>query len=102
MAQLDASVMTRLAAALVAPEPTAPGPAGLGPGHTAPDVCGHRPPGPVDALTGREVDVPRLVAGGSTNREIATRLYLGEGTVKDHISRILGRTRAAPYARGLL
>jgi DNA-binding NarL/FixJ family response regulator len=62
------------------------------------------------ALTAREVEVLRLVATGSTNREIAERLYLSEGTVKNHISRILGRlelrdrTQAAIYARdhGLL
>ncbi len=61
-------------------------------------------------LTTREVDVLRLVATGSTNREIAQRLYLSEGTVKNHLSRILGRlglrdrTQAAIYARdhGLL
>jgi DNA-binding NarL/FixJ family response regulator len=67
------------------------------------DQAGH-------ALTIREVEVLRLVAAGSTNREIAERLYLSEGTVKNHISRILGRlglrdrTQAAIYARdhGLL
>ncbi|MER7129475.1 response regulator transcription factor [Streptosporangium saharense] len=57
------------------------------------------------ALTGREIEVLRLVAVGSTNREIASRLFLSEGTVKNHISRILGRlglrdrTQAALYAR---
>lgn len=69
------------------------------------------PPGTAhEALTAREVDVLRLVAGGSTNREIARRLHLSEGTVKNHLSRILGRlglrdrTQAAIYARdrGLL
>ncbi|MEU5691893.1 response regulator transcription factor [Actinosynnema sp. NPDC020468] len=56
-------------------------------------------------LTGREVDVLRLVARGSTNREIARHLNLSEGTVKNHISRILARlglrdrTQAAVYAR---
>jgi DNA-binding NarL/FixJ family response regulator len=61
-------------------------------------------------LTDRELDVLRLVATGSTNREIATRLYLSEGTVKNYLSRILtrlglrDRTQAAIYARdhGLL
>jgi DNA-binding NarL/FixJ family response regulator len=58
-----------------------------------------------DVLTSREVDVLRMVAAGATNREIAARLFLSEGTVKNHISRILGRlglrhrTQAAIYAR---
>jgi DNA-binding NarL/FixJ family response regulator len=57
-----------------------------------------------DTLTSREVDVLRMVAAGATNREIAARLFLSEGTVKNHISRILGRlglrdrTQAAIYA----
>ncbi|MFJ6671899.1 response regulator [Actinosynnema sp. NPDC091369] len=63
-----------------------------------------------DGLTEREVDVLRLVATGRTNREIAGRLHVSEGTVKNHVSRILGRlglrdrTQAAVYARdrGLL
>jgi DNA-binding NarL/FixJ family response regulator len=61
-------------------------------------------------LTARETEVLRLIAAGATNREIATRLYLSEGTVKNHISRILSRlglrdrTQAAIYGRdhGLL
>ncbi|MEV8443801.1 response regulator transcription factor [Actinosynnema sp. NPDC051121] len=63
-----------------------------------------------DGLTEREVAVLRLLATGRTNREIAGRLHLSEGTVKNHVSRILGRlglrdrTQAAVYARdrGLL
>ena len=56
-------------------------------------------------LTARETDVLRMIARGATNREIATDLHLGEGTVKNHISRILtrlglrDRTQAAIYAR---
>ncbi|WP_112263978.1 response regulator [Lentzea terrae] len=58
-----------------------------------------------EPLTVREVEVLRLVAAGATNREIAERLYLSEGTVKNHISRILtrlglrDRTQAALYAQ---
>ncbi|WP_131737438.1 response regulator [Actinomadura roseirufa] len=80
--QLDSTIARRLAAAL---------------------------PGP-GTLTPRETDVLRLIAAGATNKEIASRLYLSEGTVKNHISRILqrlnlrDRTQAALYAKdqGLL
>jgi DNA-binding NarL/FixJ family response regulator len=64
-----------------------------------------RAPAPPTVLTPRETEILRLIATGSTNREIASRLYLSEGTVKNHISRILtrltlrDRTQAAIYAR---
>ena len=63
------------------------------------------PPAPPATLTRREVEVLRLIATGATNREIANRLFVSEGTVKNHISRILSRlglrdrTQAAVYAR---
>jgi DNA-binding NarL/FixJ family response regulator len=62
------------------------------------------PPAP-DRLTQRETDVLRLIAAGASNREIASDLHLSEGTVKNHISRILqrlglrDRTQAAIYAK---
>lgn len=42
-------------------------------------------------LTPREKEVLRLIAEGASNREIAQRLFLSEGTVRNHISRILAR-----------
>jgi DNA-binding NarL/FixJ family response regulator len=61
-------------------------------------------PGMPDPLTGRELDVLRLIAAGNTNREIATRLIVAVGTVKVHVEHILqklgvhDRTEAAVRA----
>jgi DNA-binding NarL/FixJ family response regulator len=55
-------------------------------------------------LTNQEMQVLRLVSEGRTNREIAEALYLGEGTVRNYVSNILGklgvanRAEAAAYA----
>jgi DNA-binding NarL/FixJ family response regulator len=58
-----------------------------------------------EQLSQREVDVLRLLAQGASNRDIADRLVLAEGTVKNHVSNILSklhaanRTQAATLAR---
>jgi DNA-binding NarL/FixJ family response regulator len=46
-----------------------------------------RPP----ELTEREVEVLRLVAAGRSNAEIAGTLYVGEATVKTHVSHVLAK-----------
>lgn len=43
------------------------------------------------ALSEREHSVLELIGEGLTNRQIAHRLYLSEKTVKNHISRLLGK-----------
>jgi DNA-binding NarL/FixJ family response regulator len=82
---LDPAVTLRVIAAFAGQEPPAP-------------------PAEIGQLTPREQDVLRLLAEGLTNAEIAARMYLGEATVKTHLSRILmklglrTRVQAVVYA----
>ena len=46
-------------------------------------------------LTDREREIAALVADGLDNQAIAKRLYLSEGTVRNHISAILAKTNLA-------
>ena len=71
------------------------------------DAPRSRPQPLVVPLSDRELDVLRLLADGCSNREIATALFLAEGTVKNHVTNVLGklgardRTQAALRARAL-
>ena len=48
-------------------------------------------PGSQALLTGRQLDVARLIADGLTNKQIADRLFLSERTVETHITNILNK-----------
>lgn len=71
-----------------------------------PSAPAHRPP----ELTDREFEVLVQLARGASNSEIAAELYLGEATVKTHVSRVLtklglrDRTHAVVFAyeRGIV
>ena len=58
----------------------------------------------LEQLTERELEVLKLLATGKSNAELATQLYLGEGTIKTHVSHVLGklglrdRVQAVVYA----
>lgn len=45
----------------------------------------------VDALSPREIEILNLVATGISNKEIGSQLFISEGTVKNHLSKILGK-----------
>lgn len=84
---LDSEVQKRLIARIQRPASTA---SGRKPAH--------------DALTERELDVLRLLTEGKSNKEIANELFIGDRTVKSHLSAIFqkldvaDRTQAALYA----
>jgi DNA-binding NarL/FixJ family response regulator len=65
----------------------------------------HPTDGLVEPLSDRERDVLVMLAQGIANKEIANKLHIAEGTVKNHVSNILGklqaqnRTQAADIAR---
>ena len=47
-----------------------------------------------DDLSSREIDVLRLVAAGNANKEIASKLFIAEETVKSHVTNILAKLHA--------
>ena len=59
----------------------------------------------IEPLSNREQEILALIATGATNREIGNQLFLAEGTVKNHVTNVLGklgvrdRTQAALKAR---
>ncbi len=61
----------------------------------------------VEPLSERELEILALIARGASNKEIADQLFIAEGTVKNHVTHILGklgvrdRTQAALKAREL-
>jgi len=59
----------------------------------------------IESLSDREREVLVLLAQGASNKDMAEKLFITEGTVKNHVSNILAklqaenRTQAADIAR---
>ena len=49
---------------------------------------------PREILSGREVEVLRLMAAGAANKEIAARLSISESTAKTHVANIFHKLDA--------
>ena len=45
----------------------------------------------VEPLSKRELEILGVLVTGASNREIANQLYITEGTVKNHVTNILGK-----------
>ncbi len=59
-------------------------------------------PGADSGLTGRELEVLRLVCEGATNREIASSLFISENTAANHVRSILIKTGAPNRTRAAI
>jgi DNA-binding NarL/FixJ family response regulator len=55
-----------------------------------------------DDLTSREQEVLRLLAEGLSNAEIGTQLFIGESTVKTHVTRILQKLDVRDRAQAIV
>jgi DNA-binding NarL/FixJ family response regulator len=48
----------------------------------------------IEPLSDREQEVLQLIAQGLTNKDIAAKLFLSEGTVRNYVSSVLGKLHA--------
>jgi DNA-binding NarL/FixJ family response regulator len=64
----------------------------------------HRQPPPktVSALTGRELDVFRLISQGLSNAEIGQQLFISDTTVKTHVTRVLQKLGLRDRAQAIV
>lgn len=56
----------------------------------------------LEDLTDKEQQILKLVAGGFSNKEIASSIFLAEGTVKNHVSAILAKLNTRDRTRAVL
>lgn len=55
----------------------------------------------VSELSDREIEVLKLIADGLSNKEIAEKLFIAEGTAKNHVSNILSKLEARDRAQAV-
>jgi DNA-binding NarL/FixJ family response regulator len=68
-------------------------------------LAGGPPPGTIEALSAREIEVLRLAARGFTNKAIAAQLGISDRTVQGHMANIFGKlgvaSRTEAVTRGI-
>lgn len=89
--QLDTAVAHKLITALASNSKTPPTNSSPPTSHASANTSSSSGGGESSGLTERELEVLQLTAQGLSNSEIAGRLSISEGTVKNHISSILAR-----------
>ena len=63
----------------------------------------HRTPPPaVQTLTGRELEVFRLITQGLSNAEIGRELFISDTTVKTHVTRLLAKLNLRDRAQAIV
>jgi DNA-binding NarL/FixJ family response regulator len=58
--------------------------------------------GLVEPLSERELEILGLIARGASNKEVADQLFIAEGTVKNHMTHILGKLDARDRTQAVL
>jgi DNA-binding NarL/FixJ family response regulator len=56
----------------------------------------------IEPLSPRELEILGMIAGGASNKEIARRLVIAEGTVKNHVTSILAKIGARDRMQAVL
>ncbi|MBA6348161.1 response regulator transcription factor [Colwellia sp. BRX8-9] len=56
----------------------------------------------IEVLSEKEQQILKLVAGGFSNKEIASSIFLAEGTIKNHVSTILSKLNTRDRTRAVL
>ncbi|MBI9051586.1 MAG: response regulator transcription factor [Anaerolineaceae bacterium] len=56
----------------------------------------------IDALSAREIEILQLIAQGDSNKQIAEKLFIAEGTVKNHVTNILSKLGVKDRAQAVI